>query len=350
MFLMLRTRDRSAFTLIELLVVIAIIAILIGLLLPAVQKVREAASRMKCQNNMKQIGIALHAHESAYGSYPTWGTQFATPTVRDTAGHSVQTRLLPYLEQEALFRALRLDRSNVDVENLAPPFGTNTTITGQSTNLSVFVCPSTPNRNSEYGLYFSSVGLPGGPGSSYAGPTDYSAPAGIHSSLQTCVVATIPTFSTTDAQRRGMLGTTNLVTKQSNKFAEVSDGLTNTIAFVEIAGRQKLYYRGRPTAGVSLVDGGENLNSGWIDRNNNCRNGIRGYDVNQTVPLPALTAPPTGCGCINVYNGDGAYSFHTGGINILRGDGSVAFLRDSTTPAIFGTLIVRDDGNVISID
>ncbi len=130
---------RRGFTLIELLVVIAIIAILIGLLLPAVQKVREAAARTQSQNNLKQIGLAFHGYHDANGMFPP-GYQAgyagqSVPAIDAAPGWAWGTFILPHLEQDNVFRQLRLDRPCWDTVNAA----------AVRTPLKVFLCPAAPN-------------------------------------------------------------------------------------------------------------------------------------------------------------------------------------------------------------
>src|SRR5262245_29876640 len=150
------SKRRSAFTLIELLVVIAIIAVLIALLLPAVQKVREAAARTQCSNNLRQIGLAVHNHHDALGYLPPWGFDFITappgnPYGSQTQGHSALGQLLPYVEQDNVARIARIDLSVIDPRNLPPNWGTS--IAG-TTRVKIFECPSAPSRVLDYAPYF----------------------------------------------------------------------------------------------------------------------------------------------------------------------------------------------------
>src|SRR5688572_28506855 len=120
---------RRGFTLIELLVVIAIIAILIGLLLPAVQKVREAAARAKCQNNLKQIGLAVHGYESANNYFPPAGSYVKGAA---SVSYSTPAVILPYVEQESLQRLM----------NFALPYTDPVNIPSTKVRVPIYLCPS----------------------------------------------------------------------------------------------------------------------------------------------------------------------------------------------------------------
>ena len=347
-----KPHSRRGFTLIELLVVIAIIAILIALLLPAVQQAREAARRTQCRNNLKQMGLALHNHESTYGSMPAWQKIIATvdyPTPVNPFGMTDDLRttmgtlfhLLPFMDQSTIYMMFDLKRSYVDPRNMPPAYGSlNIDATKPIT---AFLCPSTPGGiASDYGPYFASIGLPLGP--MVMPRTDYVPLRGLHSSLAVC--AGMPSATTHNA----MLGLpdidpdVNAAGKKSTiKFSEVTDGLSNTLCFVELAGKQKRYFRGKPTAGSTLADGGLALNSFYGDVN--VARHLRGYsgaDINN--PGQA------GCAAINVFNDNGIYSFHTGGAHALRGDGSVVFLSENMASSVLAAVISRDGGESLGLE
>jgi prepilin-type N-terminal cleavage/methylation domain-containing protein/prepilin-type processing-associated H-X9-DG protein len=184
---MISPRIRRAFTLIELLVVIAIIAILIGLLLPAVQKVREAAARAKCQNNLKQIGLALQSHHSAYDRFP--------PAV-NAAGYNVHTLILPYIEQENLYKQFDLTLSPNHANNATP----------KSTVVPIYLCPS------------DGAAMPAGtPGVNYRSNSGVSIVNSYPSTANTAMPPPDGGFWQTNQYR----------------FGDITDGSSNTAAFSE---------------------------------------------------------------------------------------------------------------------
>lgn len=336
---MKRNAWKAGFTLVELLVVIAIIGILVGLLLPAVQAAREAARRMQCSNNLKQLGLAIHNHESTYKWIPIWGVQLDQATEAPTNPTNpyfnltadarrlmgAMGQLLPYLEQNNLSSLFDLKRPLVDPVNSAPPFPGATNSTAVFAKLPVFVCPSTPDVPSDYGTYFVPIGFPSN--TPYILPrTDYVPIRGLHESLNVCNGTNLRTHN-------GLLGAEFPILKRKVKFGECSDGLSNTICFVELAGKQQIYFRGKPLPGILT------LNSFYGDWN--VARHIRGLS-GATVAAPEQA----GCSTMNIVNQNNPYSFHTGGVQLVRGDGSVTFVADSISTPVFIGLVTRDGGEV----
>jgi prepilin-type N-terminal cleavage/methylation domain-containing protein/prepilin-type processing-associated H-X9-DG protein len=279
----------TGFTLIELLVVIAIIAILIGLLLPAVQKVREAAARAKCVNNLKQVGLALHNYEGTYQHFPP-GYVAAGPYTdgaTDTApGWGWGTHLLPYLEQDNLYRAINL---NLPVEHPQ-----NTAAVRQVVKL--YVCPSDLAPDAAFAV-------PDGFGAAVvtAGPSSYAACIGGDESG--------PDDPT---------GAGAFYRHSRTRVADVTDGTSNTIFVGERAwANAKGVWAGAP-AGAVCAGGPKNPCPG---------------SPSGSAPAPTLVLAHTHLNnALTDTDGglDDFSSLHTGGANFLFGDGSVRFLRSVT--------------------
>jgi prepilin-type N-terminal cleavage/methylation domain-containing protein len=339
-----RSRAKHGFTLVELLVVIAIIGVLVSLLLPAVQSAREAARRMSCSNNMKQLGLALHNFESTYKYVPSDRQDFAVPPAGNpygpqTQGHSTFAYLAAYIEQQVLADMFNLQRSVIDPLNLPPPIGTNT---GALVQVPLFVCPSAAEHPCDYGPYFAAGGLPAAQPTTL-GRSDYAPIRGVHDTLANCTGGTTPPGM--GFQDKGMLGTNDRRNKNKIQLAATTDGLSNTILFGELAGRQDWYYNRKLLPATWTGPVYLNLNAAYADYN--IARQIVGY--NAAGPLTVGGNPPeyrlpAGCSSINVLNKEGLYSFHPGGIQITKGDGSVTFLSQTTSPSIIAALITRDGG------
>ncbi len=345
---MLRYKGRIGFTLVELLVVIAIIGILVGLLLPAVQAAREAARRMQCSNNLKQLGLSIHNHESTYKYIPAVEKEFLLTDTYAASGNPLFTltgdarkpygalgQLLPYLEAGNVSNLVDLKKALLDPKNSVAPFPGGTNSPAIFTPLPFFLCPSAPASKCDYGPYLTQIGFPSGV--AYELPrSDYNPMHAVQRTLAVCVG--LPNTTT----HKTMLGTEDPKTQFTVKFGEVSDGLSNTICFIEQAGKQKLYFRGQPTPGTDWINGpydagAYGLNAFYGDWNISREvRGLSGASI--------LTPNAQGCSVINVWNEDNPYSFHTGGVQICRGDGSVSFLSASVATSVFVAMATRNGG------
>jgi prepilin-type N-terminal cleavage/methylation domain-containing protein len=278
---------RQGFTLIELLVVVAIIGILIALLLPAVQKVREGANRTKCFNNMKQLGLAFHNYHDAHGVFMGW-----------TAKHNFMAYLLPYVEQQGIAQHYDINKT------------WNMNAFAIKQDIPILVCPSVPSQRHGKAV------------------TDYCVAShiGHNSAAYKGIGITTPATDWFAIEgffgyRRDAYGQT--IAPPPTKIAHVTDGLSNTYMLFEDAGRPD-YYDGKHGNPSTYKADKEK----WADPSN-------------MIWVQVWCGTPIDCN-----NGNEIFSFHHGGASVLMGDASVKLLRSSISPKAFWASFTRAYGDL----
>lgn len=341
-------RRRRAFTLVELLVVIAIIGILIGMLLPAVQSVREAARRIACANNCRQIGLAALNYESAFGGFPPSWLQPTQGT--EAAGWSVQGQLLPYIEQANV-------SSNIDFSISYRAVG-DIEVGGQLVDLAslripTYLCPSEIRDE----VRLDSAGEP----ENY--PLNYVANAGV--------------WFVYGGTAGGQTGNGSLQVDKMTSFAQISDGSSNTMLFSE-AKAYTPYFRngdsapmdppsnpaeiaGLPNDGRGEVDTiRQTGHTEWVDGRAHHSSFTAVFTPNTLVPLTDGVITLDVDWTSHQEGRDGAddpiptfaaitaRSFHVGGVNVTNADGSTRFVNDNIDLVAWRSLATRNGGEVNS--
>jgi prepilin-type N-terminal cleavage/methylation domain-containing protein/prepilin-type processing-associated H-X9-DG protein len=328
-----RSRGKRAFTLIELLVVIVIIAVLIGLLLPAVQAAREAASRVQCQNNLKQIGLALHGYHDVWQTFPP--AYLAPDALRPNrpvtdfeigSGWAWGTLILPYLEQKPVYDAANFDFAFGSADSTKPNgiLGLKVNRTVMKISLSMFLCPSDRGGQGPIDLGYSSSHVFGSPG-------QYIASAGRMNSSEYQIKGT------------GVLYPNSRVA-----IADISDGTSATLMIGErsrnladAAWSGVLWSYSTPAPLCTKV--------GWPVKS--CV-GVMFLLNGRTGPSSDVLSGsiPVGNSLNHQAGPDGFASLHPGGCQFLLCDGSVRFIKETVGPQVFQVLATRAGGEVIGAD
>jgi prepilin-type N-terminal cleavage/methylation domain-containing protein len=335
-----KSRIANGFTLVELLVVIAIIGILVGLLLPAVQAAREAARRMQCSNNMKQLGLAALNHESATKRLPpSLDVNLTLPLGRpENPGfpypglvHSWVVPILPFMEQTQIFNLY---------DPRFPWFSSPLTVPGTPDNLfalqqpiSTLICPSAPGgierRTSgsfSFGATFPFTDL---------AVTDYATCSSINpGSITFFGYAAGTTQADLYSSMRPRLtgsGITPLLgvnPSMNASMGDITDGTSNTILLCECAGRPN-FYIGRAINNSRILSDGA-----WGNHEN---------DYGLDGAISGTDNSPGNC-VINCHNNNETFAFHSGGANHVFTDGSVRFISETVSPQVYAALITANGG------
>jgi prepilin-type N-terminal cleavage/methylation domain-containing protein/prepilin-type processing-associated H-X9-DG protein len=290
---MMGAKSRRAFTLLELLVVIAIMAVLMGLLLAAVQRVRDAAARAKCQNNFKQLALALVHYESVFGRFPE-GYRFTTPT------RSFIPPILQFIEQNTIRYDLRKNWD--DPVNQA----------AAQAQIPLLYCPSSANGPNRVDSTYSFQ------------PTvsDYTVYHGINHGY--CDIVGWPYYKPPDQN--------GAMTSVVCRIVDIRDGTSTTFLVVEDCARPDLWRMGHRASGTASA-------GGWSDPN--LEIALDGSDT-----LPSGQGQGFGPCVMNCTNDNEVYSFHHGGANFAFCDGSVRFIRDTIRNTTFAALVTKAAGDI----
>lgn len=295
-------KRRQGFTLVELLVVIAIIGVLVGLLLPAVQAAREAARRMQCSNNLKQLGLALHNYESTFKKFPIgFIDNWDTPQTRGDGGWSWMSAVLPFIEQNSLYNTI--DFAFSPYGTLADPAGRNTA--SAAVVMPTFRCPSdiAPQTRPI------NAASPGG--TQAIAITSYVGCAGPWDGAR-CAVSGLRMVP--ELRNIGLL-----VVNETRSFGSITDGTSNVIAAGEVSWRPLVSGAGSDRQFIL----GSVITSGAV----NCRNGganANGLWLHLRATRKKLNGPVIGGDKHTAF-----HSYHTGGAQFTFADGSVHFISEN---------------------